>query len=357
MRNLTAIRISNLRANHVLNTKITLRSLSTSRKDISKLVQSDHYHCVHLVQNRDREGYLCGLLMPASARSQYFALRAFNVEIASVKDGSDLRRNRGSSENGSSIGLQLRMQWWREALDEVFRSEDASEARSISVEPVSDHAANYWKNPVVRALDRAVRSSNLTRRFLERMLDAREADLNIQQMPTIESAMLYAEDSCSSLLYLSLECCDIRDDASDEVASNVGVGWGLVTAIRSAPYRALNQDMSIPLDLLVKQIPADYLVAKQDPEFQGSSDNDEILREAVRHMAYVASRHLTRAADTQLDVPRGGRAALLPAIPAMHYLIDLKDANYDLFDPKFHTDNSKLFMLAMLGRSWFTGRI
>jgi hypothetical protein len=32
---------------------------------------------------------VCGLLMPAHARKSYFAVRAFNVEIASIKDGHE----------------------------------------------------------------------------------------------------------------------------------------------------------------------------------------------------------------------------------------------------------------------------
>ena len=37
------------------------------------------------MKTRDREGYLCGLLQPRGlSREAYFAVRAFNVEIASV---------------------------------------------------------------------------------------------------------------------------------------------------------------------------------------------------------------------------------------------------------------------------------
>ena len=61
--------------------------------------RDDHKHCVELVQSRDLDGYLCGLLMPSTAaRDAYFAIRAFNVGVASVKDGGGLGRRRPRSE-------------------------------------------------------------------------------------------------------------------------------------------------------------------------------------------------------------------------------------------------------------------
>lgn len=58
---------------------------------ITQRRREDHKHCVTLVQRRDYEGYLCGLLLPSvAARESYFAICALNVEIASIKDNSRL---------------------------------------------------------------------------------------------------------------------------------------------------------------------------------------------------------------------------------------------------------------------------
>lgn len=81
------------------------RQLSTDTKYQQR---DDHKHCVELVQSRDLDGYLCGLLMPsASARDAYFAIRAFNVEVASVKDGGGLGRRRPRSEAVASSADSL----------------------------------------------------------------------------------------------------------------------------------------------------------------------------------------------------------------------------------------------------------
>ena len=91
---------------------------------------------------------------------------------------------------------------------------------------LSSMSTSYGHNPVVRALGRAVQESNLMKRFIERLLDAREADFDLQQLPTVDYAIMYAEDTSSSFLYLTVECCDVREDAADEVACHVSLGLG-----------------------------------------------------------------------------------------------------------------------------------
>lgn len=298
--------------------------------------------------------------MPSSARKQYFALRAFNVELASIKDASDRRKSKPSEEAGSSLAHRMRMQWWREALDELYPEDRSASGLNGNDDPVmSSISTSYWHNPVVRALHHAVQESNLTRRFLERLVDAREADLDIKQLPTMDNAILYAEDSTSSLLYLTLECCDVREDAADEVASNVGVGCGLVTAIRSATHRSMVGEMSLPAELFPdRSVPADYLLARaKDPDYRPNPENDAALQDAVQHMAHVASGYLARARDGQeKGVPKAGRVALLPAVPAIHYLLKLKETKYDLFDERLHPDDSRLVLLSMMARAWWTGK-
>ena len=186
-----------------------IRCLSTEARIHGKLRKKDFEYCVDLVQNRDRESYLCGLLMPYESRRSYFAIRALNVELASIKDGSVSRKVGGAQfdESGASMALKIRVQWWRDAFNQIYEDDE-------SEKPTKDGFAasmsnSCWNNPVVRVLDHAVHNSNLTRRFLERLLEAREADLDVRQVDTLEDAMAYAESTFSSLLYLSLETTNV----------------------------------------------------------------------------------------------------------------------------------------------------
>nr|XP_025045909.1 NADH dehydrogenase (ubiquinone) complex I, assembly factor 6 isoform X3 [Pelodiscus sinensis] len=60
-------------------------------------------------RKRDYEGFLCSLLLPAESRTSAFALRAFNVELAQIKD----------SITQKTIGL-MRMQFWRKAVEDMY---------------------------------------------------------------------------------------------------------------------------------------------------------------------------------------------------------------------------------------------
>ena len=47
---------------------------------------SSSKYCIDLVQKRDYEHFLATLLLPKEIRSAAIALRAFNVEVASIRD-------------------------------------------------------------------------------------------------------------------------------------------------------------------------------------------------------------------------------------------------------------------------------
>jgi len=188
-----------------------------------KLQRKDFDYCVNLVQNRDRERYLCGLLMPQKSRRSYFAVRAFNVELASIKEGSLNRQAVPVNDSfepavaGAGMALQFRAQWWRDAIGQIY-GDDIPTIRAGSPYHkalLASLATSAWNNPVVRVLDYAVHESNLTRRFIERLLEAREDDLNVKQLDTIDEAVLYAERIFSNLFYLSLETTDVSGGVSD----------------------------------------------------------------------------------------------------------------------------------------------
>jgi NADH dehydrogenase [ubiquinone] 1 alpha subcomplex assembly factor 6 len=178
----------------------------------TKASKKDFDYCVDLVQSRDRESYLCGLLMPHEARRAFFSIRAFNVELASVKDGSISRQIGGAQfdESGASMALKVKIQWWRSALGQIYGDNPADDQPMDSF--AASMARSTWNNPIIRALDYSVQDSQLTCRFLERLIEAREQDLDIKQPETMDDVMNYAENISSSLLYLSLETTNVSSN-------------------------------------------------------------------------------------------------------------------------------------------------
>src|ERR1700744_6543982 len=66
---------------------------------------TNYEHCAALVREADRDRYLATLFAPSQHRDALFALYAFNVEIARVRD---LARE--------PVPGEIRLQWWREVL-------------------------------------------------------------------------------------------------------------------------------------------------------------------------------------------------------------------------------------------------
>ena len=335
----------------------------------------DFRYCVELVQNRDRESYLCGLLMPYEARKSYFAIRAWNVELASIKDGSTRKKSGGEGDTGgSNVALQVRFQWWWDALNQIYenphqRENDINENDYAPFSVSGTLAASYMKNPIVRVLNYAVHEKQLTRRFIERLSDAREVDLRNQQPETMTEMIEYADNIFSSLLYLTLETVNVRDESVDVVAQHAGIGIGLATALRGIRMRLARGDCSIPKELLPPNFPYDKLIYTNNSSFaddndsrdranekenQLSEDEREQLKEAVEHLCILGHSHLSQAQALQSEVPKHARTCFLPVIPAMHYLSKLEKAEYDIFDDKL-MEHDNMTILALLGRTWLTG--
>jgi NADH dehydrogenase [ubiquinone] 1 alpha subcomplex assembly factor 6 len=158
--------------------------------------------------------------MPSASRQAYFALRAFNVEIANIKDASrSMGRSRANTYNDddefntgdSSLASRLRMQWWKDGVSEVYDGKIHTDSSSTTAsDPILQSLTSSRKhNPVMRSLSHAIRDHDLTHRFLRRIMEAREEDLDVLQYEKLIDVAQYGEDTVSSLLYLSLEAVGV----------------------------------------------------------------------------------------------------------------------------------------------------
>ncbi len=105
-----------------------------------------------LVRRHDRDRFQTVLFAPAARREALFALYAFNYEIARVRE----------SVTEPMLG-QIRLQWWRENIAAAFEGG-----------PARHH-------PVVEALTGSIRELPMTRDHFDRLINARETDLDDQR--------------------------------------------------------------------------------------------------------------------------------------------------------------------------------
>jgi hypothetical protein len=112
-------------------------------------------YCESLVKQYENDNYIAGLLMPRGLRPFFYSIRAFNVEIAAIKDQS----------HGNTMTSRIRFQWWRDFFRVVYDSGAGAETTS--------KLQDYRSHPVAKQLERHIVSNKLSRSWFERSLEAR----------------------------------------------------------------------------------------------------------------------------------------------------------------------------------------
>ncbi|XP_013874377.1 NADH dehydrogenase (ubiquinone) complex I, assembly factor 6 isoform X2 [Austrofundulus limnaeus] len=256
--------------------------------------QHSEKYCLDLVRSRDHEGFISSLLLPFEARRSSLALRAFNVELAQVKD----------SVSQKTIGL-MRMQFWQTAVEEIYRDDPPNQ-------------------PVSTELWRAVRTHNLTKRWLLRIVTEREKDLNDKAYRNIQELETYSENTQSSLLYLLLECLGVKNVHADHAASHIGKAQGIVTCLRAIPYHSSRRKVYLPMDICMLH------GASQEDFIRGS--REQKVRDVVYDIASQAHVHLQH-------------------VVIEDYLHRVRKADFDVFHKSLQNRNP-LLSLQLYLRSW-----
>jgi len=241
----------------------------------------------------DNDRYLTCLFAPAARRPHLVALYAFNLEVAKTAE----------VVQEPMLG-QIRLQWWREAVAEIF-------------------AGSPRRHEVVTALATAVETCALPEDELQALIDAREFDLAAQAPRDLAALEDYARASSSRLVGLALRTLGCTDAAAQDAGGPLGLAWALTGLLRAVPFHARQRRRYLPDDIVAQAgLKTDDLFALRSPPE---------LRAAVAALAAVAEGHLAEAQARARAVPKHGRAALLPATLARGYLKTLRQAAYDPF--------------------------
>ena len=249
-----------------------------------------------LARAADYNRYLSALFAPAARREALFALIAFNHEVARIPE----------AVSETMLG-RIRLQWWREVVDAAYAGE-----------PTRRHE-------VAVPLAEAIRACSLDRALLDRLLDAREGDLEPDGPPDFAALEGYAAATGGSLTALMLQACGTDGAPALEAGQHVGTAWALVGSLRAAPRSAAQGRMKLPADLLAKADIAvhDLRAGRAFDRFAGGAEP----------VARRAAELLDAARQARRTVPRQVRGVLLIARLADLYLARLRRAAWDPRDP------------------------
>ncbi|KAK9103210.1 hypothetical protein Sjap_020464 [Stephania japonica] len=271
----------------------------------SSSIRTAFSYCVHQVRSYDYHNYLCLLHLSPAMRKAAFAMHAFNVETSRAMDVA----------SDPQIGL-MRLLWWQEAIDKIY-------ARKVIEHPTAKALSSI-------VLEHKINKSWLKRSVEARIKDARREEDDIPQKT--EELEKYAEDTMSTILYMTLQAGGIQSTTADHAASHVGKASGLLLLLRSLPYHASRsrQVSYIPTEVASKH----GLLVNYGGRTQVQMDSREKLSDAVFEIASVANVHLQKARELAKTVPAESLSVLLPAVPAQIFLDSLERVQFDVFDPR-----------------------
>jgi len=250
-------------------------------------------HCAALVRDADRDRYLAALFAPAEHRDALFALYAFNVEVARVRDVAR-----------EPLPGEIRLQWWREVLSGERDGEAAA-------------------HPVAAALRDALGRYGLLAAPLLQLLEAREFDLYDEPMASMAELELYAIRTQSPIFALA---CGILTDGKilpELFTLDVSVAYTIAQVLARFGRHASRKQLYVPQDVLQRHeaAAADIYAGRTSAP----------LRAALGEMRGAARQHLKAAEAKVSETPADILPALLPLALVGPTLCKMERADYDPF--------------------------
>jgi phytoene synthase len=272
--------------------------------------------CAREVRSHDHDRYLTVLFAPRARRGSLMALYAFNLELARIRE----------SVREPMMG-EVRLQWWREAIDGI-------------------HTGRIAARPGVRALAAASVGEGLPRHLMHRLIDGRAQDLGDAPLDDLAALREYAAATSGSLVELALHILGAADSTSREVGRDAGIAWAIAGLIRAIPFHAAVRRLYLPRSLSA--------AAGLDVEALFAGRSSPELRAVVERLDTVVGEHVEAARTARRSVARAAVPALI-----MCALIDddRRRSHRAGFDPFLTTLGAgRVPRLARLARHAWTGR-
>jgi phytoene synthase len=241
---------------------------------IMDAMQDAYAHCERLVRAADKDRYLATLFAPAELRSGLFALYAFDVELARVRE---LAREPLPSE--------IRLQWW----SEVLRRERDGEANA---------------HPVAAALLATLAQHSLAAAPLIDLVEARTFDIYDDPMATLADLGSYAERTSSAVIALAAEILGASGAGVARSAHHAGIAAAIAALLRAFPRHSERRQLYLPVELLQRH------GVRADDVFAGVSSPG--LNAALADLRGVARRHLVTLGEALPALPPQALPAFLP---------------------------------------------
>ena len=256
-------------------------------------MQTNFEHCIALVREADHDRYLATLFAPAEHRDALNALYAFNVEIARVRD---LVRQ--------PLPGEIRLQWWREALEGARDSEAAA-------------------HPVAAALRVVLARYKMGPERLIGLIDARAFDLYDEPMATLDDLDTYARASQAALMQSAADILAPAGAAAETLIGHAGIAYTIAGILSLLGRHAARRQLFMPLEVLERH--------KFAPEDVFARETGAPLQAALAELRRHARRQLAAARAELASAPPEILPALLPVATVAATLAAMERHTYQPF--------------------------
>lgn len=228
----------------------------------------------HTVRQMDRDRYRAALFAPRPQRDHLLSLFAFNIELARVRE----------EVSDSTLG-EIRLEWWREALERA-------------------QAGEAIGHPVADALALARRRCVLPGDLLADMIDARQSDLAATPMPDQTHLEDYLARTAGTVFQLAGYILGRRDEQTAHLARHAGIAFGLAGIMRALPVHRAQGLLLLPRAELSG-------AGVQTGDVRQGKVSDALRGELAR-LRELAEAHRAVAAAEFAGLPPQARPAFLP---------------------------------------------
>jgi len=250
------------------------------------------------LRQHDRDRYQIALFARSERRDALFALYAFNYEVARIRE----------AVREPMLGL-VRLQWWRDALDEIYAGKPPR------------------RHEVVAPLAAAIAAHGLSQAYFSALLEARAQDMDEAPPESLEALENYAAGTSGSLVLLALEVLGVRDAQAATTGREIAIAYTFAGLLVAAPFHARQRRVYLPASLT-----AQHGVDLERTLFALRSSLE--LAAVSRDIAERARGYLRAARQRRGAVARTAMPALLHAVLAERRLRQLDAVDHNLFDPK-----------------------
>lgn len=272
----------------------------------------------------------------------------------------------------------MRMQFWRDTVTKALSGSPPKEPVAILLA----HAAEDLHN-------RTDGKSRLSKSWFHRIINTREQHLGNPPYPTLSALETYAENTYSTLLYLTLSTLPQTSITTDHIASHIGKAAGIAAVLRGIPLIAFPQPQPnstanhitgssgptqgavlLPLDVMASSNVREEDIFRQGGAAPGLKDavftvatraNDHLItaREMLSKLRSEGSlghefehahdgeheytpAQMSTGSEQQLRDVEAAFGVFMPSISTQGWLDRLQAADFDIFDARLRTGDWKL---------------